>query len=52
MCKHGPRSKLFKTCDFEPMRHLKTDEGGGDLVSVMLNGSGGSFSAATRTPAR
>jgi len=34
------------------MRHLKTNEGGGDLVSVMLNGSGGSFSAATRTPAR
>ena len=52
MCKHGPRSKRFKTCDFEPMRHLKTDEGGGDLVSVMLNGSGGFFSAATRTPAR
>jgi len=53
MCKHGPRSKLFKTCDFEPMRHLKTDGGGGDLVSVMLNGSGGLFfSAATRTPAR
>jgi len=34
------------------MRPLKPYEGGSDPVSVMWNGSGGFFSAATRTPAR
>ena len=52
MCKHGPRSKLLQKRDLEPMRHLKPDEGGGDPVSVMLNGSGGFLSAAARTPTR
>jgi len=31
------------------VRHLKTDDGGGDPVPVVSNGSGVFFFAATRT---
>ena len=55
MCKHAPRLKLLKKWDLELitlMRHLKTDEEGGDPVPVVLNGSTGGlllfFFAATR----
>ena len=46
------RAKRLKNWDLEPMRHLKTNEGGGDPLPVVSNGSRSFFFAATRTPAR